>query len=268
MAGELKPFLNANGKEGWVHERRGSVHLWRLTWPRDQGEWIAACAGAGQRAATRAFAEAEKDGAIDLVYSVGWAGALNDAYLPGRAYQVSAVTDLRSGERFEALGRLASAREVEIESYPSEKNKDVAGVGHPGFRAEGETWLVTSPRVADAAEKRRLAAAYKGGLVDMEAAAIVRLAAMRGIPFGCIKGVSDSFTEDLPDFNRFISPEGQFQMVRLLFFVLPRPWHWPALIRMGENSKKASQAIRDILLENLNRPGVIANQHGDPNLEP
>ena len=45
----------------------------------------------------------------------------------------------------------------------------------------------------------------------MEAAAVARLAAMRGIPFYCIKGVSDGFTDNLPDFNRFISPQGQFQ---------------------------------------------------------
>jgi len=128
--------------------------------------------------------------------------------------------------------------------------------------------LVTSPKVADAAEKRRLAGAYHADLVDMEAAGVARLAAMRGIPFQCIKGVSDGFDEDLLDFNRFISPEGQFQTARLLFFVLPRPWHWPALVRMGENSKKASQAIRDILLDNLNGPGAIANQNGDPNLKP
>ncbi len=48
----------------------------------------------------------------------------------------------------------------------------------------------------------------------MEAAAIARLAAMRGIPFYCIKGVSDGLTDHLPDFNRFLSPAGQFQIAR------------------------------------------------------
>jgi adenosylhomocysteine nucleosidase len=100
----------------------------------------------------------------------------------------------------------------------------------------------------------------------MEAAAVARLAAMRGIPFHCVKGVSDGFNEDLPDFNRFITPDGNFQTSRLLFFVLIRPWYWPSLIRMGENSSKASQAIRDLLLENLKQTGAIANQNGDSNL--
>jgi ribosomal protein S19E (S16A) len=35
---------------------------------------------------------------------------------------------------------------------------------------------------------------------------------------------------------------------------------------MGENSRKASQAIKDLVLENLDEPGVIANKNGDSNL--
>jgi len=117
-------------------------------------------------------------------------------------------------------------------------------------------WLVTNPKVATAEEKRRLAATYPAGLVDMEAAAVARLAAMRRIPFFCIKAVSDGHAAHLPDFNPFLTPDGQFRLVRFLFFALFRPWYWPALMRMSENSSKASQALRDTLLANLRRPGV------------
>ncbi len=237
MPGELKPFLDAIAKERWVHERRGNVRLWRLVWPGGQDEWVAVCAGAGQQAAIRAFAEAEQGGPLSSAISIGWVGALSNAYLPGRAYTVSGVIDSLTGERFAAS------------------------------KSDGNLWLVTSPKVADVAEKQRFVSAYNAAFVDMEAAAVARLAAARGIPFQCIKGVSDGFAEHLPDLNRFISPQGQFQTGRLLFFVLARPWHWPALIRMGENSHKASQAIRDLLLENLNKPGVIENRNGDSNLK-
>lgn len=241
LPGELKAFLNENAKERWVYERRGNVRLWRLTWPKDQGEWITACAGMGQDAATRAFAEIEKDGPVTRVVSAGWAGALNEEFEVGHAYKAAGVIDLRTGERFPA-----------------------AGVDHSG------PWLVTSPGVAGIADKHRLAAEYHAGLVDMEAAAIARLAAMRGIPFECIKGVSDGvsdgFGENLPDFNRFISPNGQLGLARLLFFVLPRPWYWPGLVRMGENSNKASQSLAGLLLENLEKSGDQLNPNGDSNL--
>jgi len=218
MPGELKPLVH-----GWQHEIRNGVHLWSSRSHDD--EWVAACAGAGQPAATRAFAAAEKASPISMVLSVGWAGALRPDLKPGRTCNVAGVIDVRTGERFHCD----------------------AGAG--------ESWLVTSPKVAGEAEKRRLAAAYgDAALVDMEAAAVARLAAMRAIPFYCFKGVSDAFNDKLPDFNRFISPEGQFQTVRFALSALVKPWHWPALIRMGENSKRAAQGIAQSLVDFLDEP--------------
>jgi adenosylhomocysteine nucleosidase len=214
MPDELKPLVR-----GWARSRSNGVDLWR--WSFDGGEWIAACAGAGVERAARAFAEVEKCGEIDKVISVGWAGALREELLPGQAYYVSCVIDARTGERYHVAAW------------------------------HNECFLVTSPKVADHAEKQRLASTYQAALVEMEAAAIARLARQRGIPFYCMKGISDGYNDKLPDFNRFISDDGQFRLARFVFFVLLRPWYWPALIRMGENSKKAARGIaasvRDLL---------------------
>ncbi len=230
LPGELKPLVR-----GWQHERHLSVDVWQTR--HNNVECFAACRGMGTAAAIQAFSVLEKKGKLDMVISAGWAGALHADFEAGKAYRVAGVTDLRTGERYVAADA-----------------------------TDNDPWLVTSPRVADSAEKRRLAAEYGAGLVDMEAAAIARLAAMRGIPFECVKGVSDGFGENLPDFNRFISRQGQLRLSRLLLFVLPRPWCWPALIRMGENSKKASQNLAGLLLENIEIPGDQSNQNGDSNL--
>jgi len=228
MPGELKPLVR-----GWPHSTRNNVHFWAK---RDsEEEWMAACAGTGQSAATRAFAAIEDGGPIDLVFSIGWAGALTADIATGTAHNIAGVIDARTGERFRCD----------------------AGAG--------ERWLVTSPIVANEAEKHRLAAAYKADLVDMEAAAIARLAQMRGIPFYCIKGVSDGFHDKLPDFNHFIRPDGQFNMAGLVLFSILRPWYWPSLVRMGENSSKASQSIRESLLDFLDGRGDIKERNGDPN---
>jgi adenosylhomocysteine nucleosidase len=216
MAGELKPLVR-----GWPRESLNGVDLWRKR--QGENEWIAACAGVGVNAAKRAFEEIEKDGVIDSVFSIGWAGALREDFAAGRAYRVTGVIDARTGDRFNVAGQSA------------------------------ECWLVTSDRVADQADKRQLATTYGASLVDMEAAGIARQAAMRGIPFYCIKGVSDGFFDELPDFNRFISSNGQFQSVRFIFFAMLRPWHWPALMRLGQNSKKSAQAIKELLLDILER---------------
>jgi adenosylhomocysteine nucleosidase len=214
MAQELKPLVR-----GWRRESRNGVTLWSQR--RGEGVRIAACAGSGAEAATRAFVEIERDGPIDAVLSTGWAGALGEGFAVGRAYGVSEVTDARTGERFRAIG------------------------GSP------ECGLVTSPRFADQAEKRRLAATHGAALVDMEAAAVARLAGRRGVPFYCVKGVSDGLQDQLPDFNRFLSAEGRFRRARFVLFAALRPWLWPALVRLGENSGKAARCMRDCLLDIL-----------------
>jgi adenosylhomocysteine nucleosidase len=228
MPAELKPLTR-----GWHHQQSNGVDLWH--WSFDQGEWIAACAGAGVHAAARALAEVEKLGPLDKVISTGWAGALREDLVSGQAYDVSVVIDARTGERFAT-------------AVPRH-----------------DCWLVTSPKVADATEKKRLAETYQAALVDMEAAAIARLAAMRGIPFYCIKGISDGFTDQLPDFNLFIRPDGRFMMAGFILFVLLRLWHWPALIRMGENSSKASRDLAESLLDMLDERGEIRKRNGYSN---
>ena len=227
LPAELKPLTR-----GWQHERSNGVDLWR--WSFDGGEWIAACAGAGVNRAAKAFAEVEKSGELDSVISTGWAGALREELVPGQTYDVSTVIDARTGERFVTTG------------------------------PPNDCWLVTNSRVADAAEKQRLASTYEAALVDMEAAGVARLARMRGIPFYCIKGISDGYSDHLPDFNRFISTDGQFQLLRFVFFALVRPWHWRALIRMGENSSKAARSIAASVLDLLDERGNNRKLNGYP----
>jgi len=135
----------------------------------------------------------------------------------GSAHNVAGVIDVRTGERFRCDAEA------------------------------GELWLASSPKVANREEKRRLAASYDAALVDMEAAAIARLAAMRAIPFYAIKGVSDGLNDRLPDFNPFLTSDGRFRLIPFALLSLLRPWYWPALLRMGENSKKASQSIAESL---------------------
>ncbi len=323
MPGELKPLVR-----GWAHERRGEVHLWR--WKFDQGEWVAACAGAGVEAATQAFAEVEKDGAPDLVISVGWAGALSEEFVPGKAYWIAGVIDVQSGERFRAFcfageteslkghgfSRAAKApktdaalaaegMQADMKTFPQglkclRENSDfiqrivrnrigkhntlrkslvlTQSLKPRGFYSsatgtaeavpfQSDCWLVTSSRVADAHEKRRLASTYQASLVDMEAAGVARLALMRGIPFYCCKGISDGYGDQLPDFNKFIPPDGQFRLGRFVVFAALRPWHWASLMRMGENSSKASQSLRDSLLEFLDERAYIRQRNGYPNLK-
>jgi adenosylhomocysteine nucleosidase len=206
MPGELAPWVR-----GWRRASRNGVALWVNPGPGPA--WTAACSGAGSAAVERSFDELLKEGTPSALVSLGWAGSLGSSCVPGAAYRVREVIAEAGQERFQA----------------------VSGVG-------GRV-LVSAAAVADAQAKRRLALAHGAELVDMEAAAVAAIALRRGIPFYCIKGVSDGADASLPDLNRFLDPEGRFRMAAFVLHSLARPWLWPGLARMGAHSSASAKAM-------------------------
>ncbi len=213
LPGELKFLVHTLKKVPVV--RGSGIEMWRAERKGEDIEIVAVCAGMGAPAARRAFTAAEFGGSLDVVFSVGWAGALLDEFRPGEAYPVSEVIDAQTGERF-----------------------------HVG--AGGAPRLVTTAQVADAQDKRRLAATYGAGLVDMEAATVARLAQMRGIPFFCFKGVSDGVDANLPDLNPFIDFDGKLKLTAFLAHVAVRPQFWASLLRLGRKSSAAANSLADV----------------------
>jgi adenosylhomocysteine nucleosidase len=233
LPGELKHLVR--GWDRGISPTRG-LYLWLKTIGHD--EYIAVCGGMGAAAALRSFAAAEHVGTLDLVLSVGWAGALDESAKPGQCYVASEVIDVRTGERFTLTDSDRTLR------------------------------LATSAHVADAAEKLRLSKTYGAAMVDMESAAIARLAQIRGIPLCCFKAVSDGPGASLPDLNQFIDAMGQLRLLPFLGHVVLRPQYWGSLIHLGRTSSIASKALAATVnkfledksvdrIDRTNRTGVV-----------
>jgi len=208
LPGELKPLVR-----GWylVHSPTKGISIWVRTAGED--EYVAVCGGMGSAAALRSFAAAEHIGPLDMVLSVGWAGALDDSMTPSRCYMPAEIIDALTGERFSLTGGERTVR------------------------------LVTTPRVANVSEKRRLRDAYTAVLVDMEASVIARLAQIRSIPVYCFKGVSDGPGLALPDLNPYIDEMGQLQLLPFLAYVALHPQYWGSLLRLGRTSGAAAKSL-------------------------
>src|ERR1700722_4799543 len=200
--------------KGWKKERQleREISLWQIK-DSSGDELIAVCAGMGKEAVTRAFAAAERKGQLDLVLNVGLAGATGITSSLGEVSTLSEVIDAATGDRFLLTNGKRRLR------------------------------IVTLDHVANADEKRRLAERYAAVLVDMEAATVARLAAMRSLPMCCIKAVSDEHDLKLPDINRFIGIDGQFRMLAFAGYVFLRPRFWLALAQLARGSKRASAAL-------------------------
>jgi adenosylhomocysteine nucleosidase len=212
MPGELKPLVR-----GWTSLPSGPGEAaWQGT--VEGVACIAVCAGMGRSAAERACDLAAGQGELTALVSTGWAGAMSCGVQPGNAYVVNEVIDAASTERFTTT---PAARD-----------------GNPAALR-----LVTIDHVALPEEKRNLAQTYRAVLVDMEAATVGRFARDHGIPFYCLKAVSDVAGERLPDFSRYTDQQGQLQLAALLAHVAIRPHYWPGLARIGNNGRRGAVAI-------------------------
>jgi adenosylhomocysteine nucleosidase len=204
MPGELKPLVRS-----WAAlETRDGVDGWQ----HPNGPIMAFCGGMGAAAALRAFGRARQVCEPVRLLSVGWAGALQEDLAPGAIVKASMVRDLNTGEMF-------------------------AAEGNGGL-------LLTSSRVAVREEKHRLGRTYDGAVaVDMEAAALARMAQAHGLLFYAIKAVSDTLDEDLPDMNPFVTPSGQFATARFVAHVATKPKYWSGLAQFGKQAKLAAENL-------------------------
>lgn len=187
---------------------------------------LAIAGGMGAEAATRACELLLAEGRLDALVSYGWSGALTCGLKPPTACVIAEVIDSRTNEQFRTASR------------------------------EGQR-LLTLDHVARPDEKRALAQKYQTPLVDMEAAAVARFAAARNIQFYCLKGVSDGYNDNLPDFNRFLGRDGQLRMPALVAYALLHPKYWLALRQLGRQSQDAARNLATLAAESMDRNAVI-----------
>ncbi len=227
-AAELKPLANT------------LAALRKLKWPIDyayEGIWesrrlLLAANGAGPKLAAhavevaiRAMMVAELSSSkLEAVVSTGWCGALDPGLREGQIVAATQVIDLTTNEIFDCA-KLATTE------------SSVGGV------------LVSQDRIAnDAAEKRRLASSGAVA-VDMESAGVARRAQKAGLPFYCIKVVSDRADESFPfDLNRMRTQEGRIARGKIVSQGLTHPNQLPALFRLKRRTEEAARALGEFLV--------------------
>lgn len=174
-------------------------------------EVVVVCGGIGAEAARRAAEAVINSYSPRLIYSTGFAGALDAALHVGDIVQPRRVVN--------------------------------AGDGSSLQLANGEGVLVSFASVASPAQKAKLRESFSAHAVDMEAAAVARAAEVRGVKFAVIKVISDEFDFTFPDMQRFVDSSGQFLEGRFASFIAIRPWLWAQVVRLARDSGRASRAL-------------------------
>ena len=178
---------------------------------------IVACAGMGTNRASLAVEAALSLSPASQLISVGWAGACSNHYHVGEIIRPNVVVDVKTGERY-------------FTEEPSEGKR-------------GQEVIVTVAQPASVQQKKRLGVDYYAAAVDMEAAAVGRLARANELPFYAIKAVSDEAAFELPDLARFVTPQGAMREAALGLHIALHPPLWKPMLVLAKNSKLAAARI-------------------------
>lgn len=187
--------------------------------------WLMTSNGPGPKLAAEAvrtvLSASEK---VDLLLSIGWCGALHPHFSVGDVFAASVVF---AGQR--------------------EFHTKVPKCARPFLTGR----LISQDRfIATAAEKNELHV-LGAQVVEMEAASVALAAEEHGLPFSCVRVISDTALEDFPiDFNRFRDAKGRFDRKKIALRGLLSPFRGlPNLIRMGQRGRTTSKILGDFLAD-------------------
>lgn len=109
--------------------------------------------------------------------------------------------------------------------------------------------VLSQDRIANTAEEKQQLGNHSAVAVEMEAAGVAAKAEKAGLPFACIKVVSDNAAESFPfDLNEMRSIEGRIARGKIGLYVLTHPTLLPKLLELKRRSGCAARTLGDFLV--------------------
>lgn len=229
MPQEIAPLLRRVA--GYRKERAAGCNLYRF---EVEGVPVALIeSGMGPRHAAAATAALIERATPDCLVNFGFAGGV----LPG-----TGVGDLVLAERVLYLenGCLSDASQPD----PVLCNLVAEALAQAPITLHRGTFVTA----AVITEKTMLAGLLAPGMghpvLEMETAALSRVAAQAGIPVLALRGVSDAAEEELGfSLEEFCDRELRISAVRVMRTIALKPWIIPQLVRLSGNSKRAGKNL-------------------------
>jgi len=214
-------------------------NLRKLNWPIDYAyegiaggrRFLLAANGAGSKLAMqateiaiRAISSADLSSShLEAVVSTGFCGGLDPALKVGDIVSAQEVFDFSGGEHYPCVELLADTPR---------------GI------------VLSQDRIAnDAAEKQVLFAKTGACAVEMEAAGVAARSKRAGLPFYCIKVISDVATESFAlDLNRMRTTDGRVARGKIIVHALMRPNLLPGLFRLKRRTDEVARVLGEFLV--------------------
>ncbi|MEO8373494.1 MAG: hypothetical protein ABI806_30195 [Candidatus Solibacter sp.] len=185
---------------------------------------LLAANGAGAHRASAAVNAAMAGFAPDAIVSTGFCGALENQF---QIADIVVATAVASGSgSFDAL----------------KPNSD---------RAHHKGVVSSIDHVAQSAAEKRQLRSTGACAVEMEAGGVAQRAASYGVPFYCVRVVTDLAGEDMSnDFNGALRPDGHFGTMKILQSALRRPLiRLPELLRLRSRCVRSANVLGDFIAD-------------------
>lgn len=242
MPEEIKPLLARI--ETYSRETAGSFTMYRFrAGSRD------AClveSGLGPEKAARATATLIATAAPDLVINFGLGGAATPGLRVGDVIIAQRILFARERLFSEQQGlspQLAATALDLLQRNPAT----------PFLICRG-TCVTSGAILAKREAARLLPAGVVNPVLEMETAAVAKIAAREGVPLLAVRAISDDASEEL-EFNitDFTDKNMNIKVHRVFWSLTCRPWLVPQLMRLARNSKRAggnlARVVESLLAE-------------------
>jgi nucleoside phosphorylase len=217
--------------------KRAAMGSFRAYVRRDsEFEAILVETGMGGRRLNDAIDLAFGKGPVDLIISMGFAGALSHDFVVGRVFL---------GGRFMAWG-LQHSDDARCNTAYKELPYELAE-----FCAVNGIQSVQVVTVKESCSKDFLHRRLKDNgpsVVDMESALIARLALERGIPFICLRSISDALSDEIDfNLNEISDIEGRVEILRVVRALVRQPRLLIAFYHAWRRSRIAGRQLEQAI---------------------
>jgi len=226
-ASELKPFAQT------------IAGLRKLSWPLDyawegvrngQRQLLvangmgAALASRAVEVAMRAVSSAELSASkLEAVVSVGYCGALDPGLREGDVIVADEILDIDTGNRFP------------VAALESDRNSTSGRVA-------------TQNRIAINSLEKQALRQFEAIAIDMEASGVAEKAKRAGLPFLCIKVVTDRADESFElNLNEMRDANGRISRGKIAVYAATHPQSVPELLRLRRRANEAANQLGEFL---------------------
>ena len=195
---------------------------------------------------------------ISLIISVGYAGALKPFLQAGDIVLADKLYLMQPSHEAECPIEITDKKTTLIYRVDEKLlNLALKALQASQLKYYLGSFLTVDRIIGKPKEKRVLGEKLKPLAVDMETAAIARIAKKKGLPFIALRSISDSLEDNIARTIKFKKLKDNASFLKCFFLLLKHPRESLELIKLKKNCSKASEFLEKIILQMLNSPILI-----------